>query len=454
MNIHLIAVGGSVMHNLALALHNLNYKVTGSDDEIYDPARSRLAAKGLLPEKSGWDPARVHEGLDAVIVGMHAKEENPELQRAHELGLKIYSFPQFIYEHSKNKQRIVIAGSHGKTTITSMVMHVLRGLGKDFDYLVGAQLDGFETMVRLSDTAPFIILEGDEYLASPLDRRPKFLVYQPHMALISGIAWDHINVFPTEEEYVSQFEILVKAMPKAGMIVYNEEDKVLKKIIKQYARPEEHYLHSYRTPEFRIRNNKYEVKLEGLRVPVEVIGRHNISNIAGAWRVCKLMAVEPEDFLRLISTFKGAAKRLEKIYEEGGNLIFKDFAHSPSKVLATVEAIRDLFGKRNIVACLELHTFSSLNKRFLKQYKRTLKAMKKKVIFINAQVLKQKNYPPISKKELVDAFDDENIEYATSVEDLKQLLSGMKSSSNNVFLMMSSGNFGNSDLVELTLEEG
>ena len=452
MKIHFIAIGGSVMHNLAIALHKLGHEVTGSDDEIYDPARGRLERHGILPESNGWDADRVHTELDGVILGMHAREGNPELSRAQELGLRIYSFPEFIYEHSRHKHRVVIGGSHGKTTITSMVMHVLRSLGRDFDYLVGGQIQGFDTMVRLSDDAPLIILEGDEYLASPLDRRPKFLLYRPHVALISGIAWDHINVFPTEEEYLNQFELLVMAMPKAGTLVYNEQDKQVKRVIKLHAKPEEHYLYPYRTAEHRIRNGKFEIKMEGQRATLEVIGKHNMANIAGAWEICRLLAVDVEDFLKHISTFTGASKRLEKIYEDDdNNVIFKDFAHSPSKVRATVEAIRDVFTKRNsnIVACLELHTFSSLNKKFLHQYRRTLKAMKNKIIFINAHTLKMKNYPPISRNELVEAFEDENIEYATTVEELRALVRRMRQNSDNVFLMMSSGNFGNTDLEEL-----
>lgn len=452
MNIHFIAIGGSVMHNLAIALHKLGHVVTGSDDEIYDPAKGRLEAHGLLPATQGWNTDHIHADLDAVILGMHAKEGNPELDRARALGLSIYSFPEFIYEHSKAKHRVVICGSHGKTTITSMVMHVMRSLGRDFDYMVGGQIQGFDTMVRLSDDAPLIILEGDEYLASPLDPRPKFLLYKPHLALISGIAWDHINVFPTEREYLRQFELLVKAMPKAGMLVYNDEDRSVRSIIKKFARPDEHYLHPYKTPEYRIRGGKYELKLKGLRTALEVIGKHNMSNIAGAWEVCRLLAVDLEDFLIHISTFVGASKRLERVYEDGSNLIFKDFAHSPSKVLATVEAMRDLFGKRNVVACLELHTFSSLNKKFLKQYKKTLKAMKKKIIFINAHTLRMKNYPSISKRELIEAFEDEGIEYATTAEELRRLVRGMREKTGNVWLMMSSGNFANLDLKELVVD--
>ncbi len=446
--IHLIAVGGSIMHNLALALHQNGHVVTGSDDEIYDPAKSRLAGAGLIPEQMGWDTGRITADIDMVILGMHAKDDNPELARARELDLRILSFPEFMYEHSRNKQRIVIAGSHGKTTITSMVMHVMKEMGRDFDYMVGAQVQGFDTMVRLSDEAPVIILEGDEYLTSTIDRRPKFLVYKPHICLISGIAWDHINVFPTLREYTRQFELLVRSMPKAGVIVFNDEDRLVKKIVRQNYDKESQYLLPYKTPESRIRGGKFEVRMKGIRKEMNVIGKHNLSNIAGAWEVCSQLSVGQPEFLDTISQFRGAANRLEKIYEDESNIIFKDFAHSPSKVMATVEAIRELFGKRNIIACLELHTFSSLNKKFLKQYRKTLKSIRQKVVFVNQHTLKMKKYPPITRAELVEAFDDDAIEYAMSAEDLVNFVRRMKKGK-NVLLMMSSGNFADLDLKSL-----
>jgi UDP-N-acetylmuramate: L-alanyl-gamma-D-glutamyl-meso-diaminopimelate ligase len=451
MKVHFIAIGGSVMHNLALALHQLGHTVSGSDDEIYDPARSRLEAKGLMPNALGWDANRIHAELDAVIVGMHAKDGNPELDRARSLGVKVWSFPEFLYQHSRNKQRVVICGSHGKTTITSMVMHVLKGVGRKFDYMAGGQVEGFETMVGLSDDAPIIILEGDEYLASPLDKRPKFRVYQPHIALVSGIAWDHINVFPTEAEYIAQFEQLVAQMPKAGAIVYNDEDKEVRRILKRFAKPDEHYLHPYTTPDFKIRDAAFELRTLGAATPLQVIGRHNMSNISGAWEVCKLLAVQPQDFLKHIATFKGAARRLEKIHDDGRNVIFKDFAHSPSKVKATVEAVTELYGKNQVVACLELHTFSSLNKAYLSQYRKTLKGLKHKIVFIDAHTLQMKNYPAISKRELTEAFADDDIQYATNATELQQYIRAAKGPNGNVFLMMSSGNYGGQDLKALCL---
>lgn len=450
MNVHFIAIGGSVMHNLAIALHRLGHNVTGSDDEIYEPSRSRLESLGLLPPANGWDPARIRPELDAVIVGMHAKEDNPELQRAKALGVKIWSFPEFIYHHSRDKQRVVIAGSHGKTTITSMVMHVLRGVGRKFDYMVGAQVEGFETMVGLSDDAPIIVMEGDEYFASPLDRRPKILVYKPHVVLISGIAWDHINVFPTEAAYNASFEQLVAQMPKAGAIVYNEEDKELRRIVNRFARPDEHYIHPYNTPDFKVRDQAFVLRMRG-ETPLQVIGRHNMGNIAGAWEVCKLLAVTQDDFLRHIATFKGAAKRMEKIHDDGRSVIYKDFAHSPSKVKATAEAVLELYKKSQVVACLELHTFSSLNKGFLGQYRKTLRGLKHKVVYIDAHTLQMKQYPPISRQELIDAFGDDEILYATNVAELQQHVRQARGAGAHVFLMMSSGNFGGQDLKALCL---
>ena len=452
MKIHFIAIGGSVMHNMAIAMYKMGHTVTGSDDEIYDPASSRLAAHGLLPEATGWHADRIMADIEAVILGMHAKEDNPELQKARELGLNVYSFPEFIYEQSRHKQRVAICGSHGKTTITSMIMHVLRSCGKEFDYMVGGQVQGFDTMVKLTEDAPLIILEGDEYLASSLDPRPKFHLYKAHMVLLSGIAWDHINVFPTEAEYLRQFELLVERLPKAAALVYNEEDKAVRRMVKKYARPDEQYLHPYKTPGAKLRNGKYEISLKGSKSEVEVFGKHNMANIAGAWEICRMLGVDLEVFLKYISTFEGTSKRLEKIYEDAqNNIVYKDFAHSPSKVLATVNAISDLFSKRNIVACLELHTFSSLNKKFLSQYRKTLKAMRNKIIFINEHTLKAKNFPPISRKELVEAFDDEGIAYVTNVADLQAKVRQMRKSSDNVFLMMSSGNFDNADLLDLTM---
>ncbi len=440
------------MHNLAIALYNQGHKVTGSDDEIYDPARSKLAEFGLLPATEGWDADRITSELDAVIVGMHAKAGNPELEKAKELGLKTYSFPEYIAEHSKSKQRIVIAGSHGKSTITSMVMHVLRAEGRLFDYLVGGKVEGFDHQVSLSDNAPMIIIEGDEYLTSPLDPRPKFLLYNAHIALVSGIAWDHFNVFPTEKEYHNAFVKLIQGMPKAGMIVYNTEDKVISQIVNEHGDEEAFYLYPYKTPDYKIRDGKFEIKFKGQRVPMNVFGRHNMTNIAGAYEVCQLLAIDSDTFLQHISTFTGTGKRLEKIHDDGREVVYQDFAHAPSKVKATVEAVAELHKKQHIVACLELHTFSSLNKEFIGQYAKTLKAVKNKIVFVNQHTLEMKGYPAISREEIVAAFKDKDIIYATTEAELQNAVKAAKSAKGNVFLMMSSGNFAGLDLKTLALD--
>jgi len=448
MKIHLIAIGGSAMHNLALALRKMGHEVSGSDDEINEPSRSRLASANLLPTNMGWYAEKIHSELDVIILGMHARDDNPELLRARELKLKIVSYPEFIFEHSRNKQRIVICGSHGKTTITSMIMHVLQGSGIPFDYLVGAQLDGFDTMVRLSEDSPVIIIEGDEYLASPIDRRPKFLLYQPHVVVLSGIAWDHINVFPTERLYVDQFVQLIRGLDKAGMIVFNEEDTKVRNLIKKYAKPDFHYLFPYQTLPHKTKAGGSEVKIESEKGKVPFFGKHNFSNLSAAWKVCTLLSIDIQTFLVRMAEFHGAASRLQLIYQDEFNIVYKDFAHSPSKVKASVAAITEVYDKKQIIACLELHTFSSLNREFLRQYKRTLKAIRKKVVFVNEHTLKMKNMVPLTREEICQAFDDKDIQFVTTREELigkLQVLKGIR----NVFLMMSSGNFGNLDLKQL-----
>lgn len=448
MKVHFIAIGGAAMHNLALALRHMDYVVSGSDDEIFDPALSRLRDAGLLPATIGWDPDRIHSGLDLVVLGMHAREDNPELRKAQELDIKVVSYPEFIRLHAAEKQRVVIAGSHGKTTITSMVLHVLRKSNKQFDYLVGAQLEGFNTMVGLTPDASVLVAEGDEYLASPLDRRPKMLVYQPHLAVVSGIAWDHINVFPTEAQYIHQFALLIQALPKGGMLIWNKEDKVLKSLVSRYGRPDEQYLIPYETPAYKIRDGAYDLKLDGVKGTLRLIGRHNISNVSAAWQVCRHLGVNVEDFLAAMTNFKGASGRLERIFDNGRNVIFKDFAHSPSKLKATVSAVKELYPKRNLIACFELHTFSSLNKEFLGQYQRSLKEVKKKVVFVNKHTLEIKKMSPISEKEVQTAFDDKDIRLVTERTALEQVLRDYRSDE-NVFLMMSSGNFDGLDLKAL-----
>ncbi|WP_457610689.1 UDP-N-acetylmuramate--L-alanine ligase [Lutibacter sp.] len=442
MNIHFVAIGGSAMHNLAIALHEKGYIVTGSDDAIFEPSKSRLEAKGLLPEKMGWFPEKISSKLNAIILGMHAKSNNSELLKAQELGLKIYSYPEFLFEQSKNKTRVVIGGSHGKTTITAMILHVLNYCGKQVDFMVGAQLEGFNTMVHLTNENEFMLLEGDEYLTSPIDLRPKFHLYKPNIALLSGIAWDHINVFPTFENYVQQFSEFIKTITNGGILVYNEEDEVLKKIVEQANNQIK--LYPYKTPNYCIDKGITYMQTSLGNMPLEIFGKHNLQNIAGAQWVCLHMGIGEDDFYEAISSFKGANKRLEEIFKNESTVVFKDFAHSPSKVKATTDAVKNQYQNRNVIACLELHTYSSLNKDFLKEYKSTLNSADEAVVFYSPQALEMKQLEKISPMQIKDAFErDDLIIYTNPIKFREFLFS--KSFKNSALLLMSSGNYGGLD---------
>lgn len=442
MNLHFIAIGGSAMHNLALALHQKGYKITGSDDAIFEPSKSKLKNAGLFPEETGWFPNKITEDLDAVILGMHAKKDNPELVKALEIGVKIYSYPEFLYEQSKNKTRVVIGGSHGKTTITSMILHVLHYHGKKIDFMVGAQLEGFSTMVHLTDENDFILLEGDEYLSSPIDRRPKFHLYKPNIALLSGVAWDHINVFPTYENYKEQFEIFVDSIVSGGILVYNEEDPELIKIAEETKN--EIRKHPYQTPEYLIENGVTVLNTPEGDMPIEIFGKHNLNNLSGAKWICQHMGVDEDDFYEAISTFKGASKRLEKIVETNSTLVYKDFAHSPSKVMATTTAVKNQYSDKRVVACLELHTYSSLTPEFLKQYKSSLDSADEAIVFFSPDALEIKNLPPISKEQIFEAFGKSDLNVFTNSSEFQDYLKTMNYS-NTVLLLMSSGNYGGLD---------
>ncbi|MBL4668343.1 MAG: peptidoglycan synthetase, partial [Flavobacteriales bacterium] len=370
MRVHFIAIGGSAMHNLAIALHKKGFNVTGSDDEIFEPSKGRIAKHGLLPNKFGWDENRITTELDAVILGMHARIDNPELLKAQELGVKVYSYPEYIYEQSKDKIRVVIGGSHGKTSITSMVLHVLEKCNKKFDYMVGAQLEGFDTMVEITD-AKIIILEGDEYLSSPIDRRPKFHLYHPNIALISGIAWDHINVFPTFENYVEQFSEFIKLIEKDGKLIYCKADAEVNKIALMTSNPDIDRI-GYQTPDNVINNGITSVLVEGNEIPLQIFGDHNLQNLNGARLICNELKINDNQFYEAIQDFKGASKRLELIAATDNTAIYKDFAHSPSKLKATTQAVKKQYPNRELIACMELHTFSSLNKEFLQEYKNSM----------------------------------------------------------------------------------
>lgn len=443
MKVHFIAIGGSAMHNLALALHHKGYMVTGSDDEFFNPSKGRLEKYGLLPESEGWNPDRITEDLDAIILGMHARENNLELLKAKELGLKIYSYPEYLYEQSKNKTRVVIAGSHGKTTITSMILHVLHYHEMECDYMVGAQLEGFETMVKLTPHNEFIVLEGDEYLSSPIDRRPKFHLYKPNIALLSGIAWDHINVFPTYENYKQQFAIFINEIEKGGALIYCEADSEVVDLVESTQNEIKKF--PYNTPNYSISDGITYLETPDGDLPLEIFGEHNLTNMEGARWICNQMGVTDDQFYEAIASFKGASKRLELIAKNDGTVIYKDFAHSPSKVSATLGAVKNQYPERELIACLELHTFSSLNTEFLEQYKGAMDNADVSVVYYSPKAIAHKKLDPISEEQVRAAFDKGDLIILTDSESIQEFLKE-KSWSNKNLLLMSSGNFDGIDL--------
>ena len=444
MKVHFIAIGGSAMHNLAIALKNKGYEVTGSDDAIFEPSKTRLEQKGILPKEFGWFPEKITADIDAVILGMHAHADNPELARAKELGLKIYSYPEFLYEQSKEKTRVVIAGSHGKTTITSMILHVLNFHNKEIDYMVGAQLEGFDCMVKITEDTDFMILEGDEYLSSAEDRQPKFLHYHPNIALISGIAWDHINVFKTFDDYLEQFRKFTESITSGGVLVYNEEDEEVVKIVENSQK----YFRKlpYKTPEYSIREGKVYLKTSMGEIPLSVFGKHNLLNMEGAKLICQQLGIMEEEFYEAIMSFKGASKRLEKVERKDGGILYKDFAHAPSKVKATVAAFKEQFKQEKTYGFLELHTYSSLNPIFLEQYKGAMDGLDTGVIFYSEEALKIKRMEPISPEMIKEKFGNPDLKVFTNAESLHEYWNTLDKTQ-GVYLMMSSGNFGGLDLV-------
>lgn len=440
--LHFIAIGGSAMHNLALALQAKGYVISGSDDAIFEPSKSRLQKAGLFPVELGWDESQISSELDGVILGMHAKKDNPELLAAQALGLRIYSYPEFLYEQSKTKTRVVIAGSHGKTTITAMVLHVLNYHGIEVDFMLGAQLDGFDTMVHLTDTNDFMLIEGDEYLSSPIDLQPKFLWYKPHVTLISGIAWDHINVFPTLSDYEDQFRKYIETIVPGGAVIYNQEDAVLTRLILQSENTIRRQ--SYQKPAATIEGGITYLQTEEGDLPLAVFGEHNLSNLAGAKWICQLMGVDEMDFYEAIESFKGASKRLEQVAQGKSSYLFKDFAHAPSKVAATVKAVTQQFKGFSCIGCLELHTYSSLDPAFLPNYKNSLNDLEEAIVFYDPEALKIKGRPVIAPEEIKAAFGLAGLQVFTDPASLHRYLFD-KNYDQSVLLMMSSGNYGGLD---------
>ena len=448
MRIHLIAIGGAAMHNLALALYHNHHTVSGSDDEIYNPARDRLAKFGLLPEQEGWFPEKITPDIDVIILGMHARKDNPELAKAIELGLPVYSYPEFIYHHALHKTRVVIAGSHGKTTTTAMIIHALKQAGMDYDYLVGAQLEGFDTMVKLSD-APVMVIEGDEYPASPIDLVPKILHYHPHVAVLTGIAWDHINVFPTFELYCEQFAKFLATIEPSGSLAYFEPDPEIAKILPAADQGIEKFPYQA-LPAQTISGQTW---LEHPRVPLQVFGQHNLANLHAAWLVCKQLGVSQAQFFEAAQSFRGAAKRLQLLHQQPGYTAYLDFAHAPSKVKATTEAVKSLFPERRLIACIELHTFSSLNKAFHPHYAHTLDAAEQAVVFYSEHTLEMKRLPALDPDEVKAHFQHPNLSIITQPDDLKAWLA-RQDYGNTTLLLMTSGTFGGLNLKEVAADLG
>ena len=446
-SIHFISIGGSAMHNLALALQQQGHAITGSDETIYEPSLTRLQQYNLLPAEMGWFPAKIHKGLDAVIVGMHAGKDNPELVKALELNLPVYSYPEFIYQQSQQKQRVVIAGSHGKTTIMAMILHVLTYHERIFDYWIGDQIDGFGATVRLTANAPIIIIEGDEYASSPIDSRPKFLHYQPHIALISGIAWDHINLYPTWDEYVDQFESLAEAMPKAGILIFDESDDMLD-VIGQKERADITKIPYVAHPSEIIDGQTRLITKKGTKISVQIFGEHNMKNISGAMTVCDRIGITEDQFYEAIPTFKGVSQRLEKVSETiesklKPKIIYRDFAHSPAKVEATTDAVKHQYPNQKLIAALELHTFSSQNKDFLEQYKGTMEAADTAIVYFD-----ELHSGAITSEDIIAAFNMPDLHVFTTSTDLQNYLIQQRDTA-QLFLLMSSGTFGGLDLKAL-----
>lgn len=445
MNVHFIAIGGSAMHNLAIALSRKGYNVSGSDDEIFEPSKTRLEKQGILPKNIGWNIDLIHPKLDAVILGMHAREDNPELLKAKELNIPIFSYPEYLYEQSKDKIRLVIGGSHGKTTITSMLLHAINKIGLNVDYMVGAQLEGYDCMVKLSKDAKVMILEGDEYLSSPIDRRPKFHLYKPNIAIISGIAWDHINVFPTFENYLDQFDIFCQLIEANGTLVYNIEDKEVKKLGEKYSSIIKTV--PYETPNFEPTTTGTILHFEGKDYPLCIFGPHNLQNLMGALRLGEAIGIEPDEFLIAMQDFKGAGKRLQKVTEKENFVMFKDFAHSPSKLMATTNAVKHQYQSRKVIACMELHTFSSLKKEFLPHYKNSMAMADVALVYFNPEVVKHKKLEPITNEQVLEGFGG-NVVVTNKTSEVLEFIK-QQDLANSVLLMMSSGTFDGINYEEL-----
>ncbi len=452
MKYHFIAIGGSAMHNLAIALHQQGDQISGSDDEIFDPSRSRLEKYGLLPAEKGWFPGNIHNELDAVIAGMHAKPDNPELTQARELGIPVYSYPEFLYTQSKKKTRVVIGGSHGKTTITSMVLHVLKHQGINADFMVGAQLKGFDVMVKLSHDAKLMVMEGDEYPSGPTDPRPKFHVYKPHIAVISGIAWDHINVFSTFADYLAQFGGFIRQIQAGGKLIFDQTDETVRKLCQQQCPPTVSRL-PYQLPEFTVHDRITRIRFADQLFPVGVFGRHNLLNMEAARLVCEQLGVQGVDFFEAMLSFHGASKRMQILYDEGSRTIIHDFAHAPSKLRATIHAVRQQYPEKRLIACMELHTYSSLSKHFLPEYQGSMDEADAAIVFFSPQAIQLKRLPQLHQEDVLKGFGRKDLQVITEAAVLEKMLAEQLADDDTCLLLMSSGAFGGIDIQGLLTQD-
>jgi len=443
MKVHFISIGGSVMHQLAIALKLKGYEVTGTDDEIFEPAKTNLEKYGLLPAQIGWQPDLITKNINAIILGMHAKADNPELIKAKDLGLKIYSFPEYIYQESRNKIRVVIGGSHGKTTTTSMIMHVLKECHQQFDYLVGARLEGFDQSVNITD-APIIICEGDEYPASVIEKKPKFHFLFPNIAILTGIAWDHINVFPTFDFYLEQFIIFINKIEKNGILIYNETDKVLKELVDKNKRNDIRY-QPYQIPQHVISNGATTVTIDRAITSLKIFGNHNLLNLHAAYYACKELGIDAKQFVDAIANFTGAARRLELMTHNAETNVYRDFAHAPSKVKATIDAVKQQYPERKLLAVLELHTFSSLNEDFMKEYNGAMDKADDAIVFYSNHALELKRMPALPKEKVMAGFNKKNLLVMNDKNELWQWLQDQSYANANL-LLMSSGNYDGLDM--------
>ncbi|WP_156309281.1 UDP-N-acetylmuramate--L-alanine ligase [Sphingobacterium endophyticum] len=440
MRIHFIAIGGSIMHNLAINLAEQGHQVTGSDDQIVEPSKSQLKEAGLLPKELGWFPEKITEDIDAVILGMHADENNPELQKAKELGIRIYSFPEFVYEQSSEKTRVVIAGTYGKTTITSMIMHVLKKLGRNFDYLVGAQLEGFDKLLQLSPENNLIIIEGDEYYASAMNKQSKFLKYKPNIALISGVDWDHFKTVISQEDYFKQFEDFIRTIVPKGTLIYNKDDKNTREVVERTMDIKINR-HGYKLPEYSINKGITYVQVGEHNIPLKVFGKHNLSNISGAFTVCEWLGVKRDEFYAAIQDFRSSIRYLEFVASQNGSVVYQDFAHTPGKLRSSIHAVKEQFPNQALVTIIELNGYDSLDSEFITEYANSMNESDFAVVFVNTSLIKEKN---IALDNLIwrlnEAFNHPAFQVITQMAELEDFLETFKSNGYNL-LFMSSNNY-------------